>query len=204
MAVFADDPDPCPDMPGRVQDRAASIVQLAHESGACRSRPGQTSGGRSPDEASKPGSARAGRISRISAAQRAIQCVQGARRWVPRRCGTGNGRCSRSSRSHRPVGVAGDAEDLVAVGPVIRLGGHADLDGRPLVEPPEQLGRPKPQPALAGLALRPSRRSARPGSAHSIVARTGSRPCRGTASRCRRSRAPAEARRSEWWPGPCR
>ena len=45
-----------------------------------------------------------------------------------------------------PVGQAlgrpGDPERLVAVGRVIGLGGDAEVDRRPLVEPPEQLGRP--------------------------------------------------------------
>src|SRR5271154_5564929 len=51
------------------------------------------------------------------------------------------------------VGVARDTEDLVAIGPIIRLGGHADVAVRPPVEPPEELGRAKPQPARSSLAL---------------------------------------------------
>ena len=43
---------------------------------------------------------------------------------------------------------AGDAEDLVAVGPVIRFGRDADIDGGALVEPPEQLGTAKRFPGL--------------------------------------------------------
>ena len=54
----------------------------------------------------------------------------------------------------QPVGRAGDAEDLVAVGPVMGLRGHADLDRRPLVEPPEELGRAERQAALASPARR--------------------------------------------------
>ena len=49
--------------------------------------------------------------------------------------------------------LAGDTEDLVAVGPIMRLRRHADLDLGPLVEPPEQLGCPETPAALVGLAL---------------------------------------------------
>ncbi len=92
---------------------------------------------------------------RISAAQRAIHCVQGSPAFGPQKVWNGKRpRSSARARSHSPSGVAGDAEDLIAVGPIIGLRGHADLDGRPLVEPPEELGRAELQPALDRLAPR--------------------------------------------------
>ena len=48
------------------------------------------------------------------------------------------------------LGRAGDAEDLVAVGPVIGLGGDAEIDRRSLVEPPEELGRAEGPAPLGG------------------------------------------------------
>src|SRR5262249_22309681 len=51
----------------------------------------------------------------------------------------------------QPLRRAVNPEDLVAVGPVIRFGGYADLDGGPLVEPPEEFGTAEPRPA-AGVA----------------------------------------------------
>src|SRR6516225_4297543 len=41
------------------------------------------------------------------------------------------------------LGCAVDVEDLVAVGAVVRLGGHAEIDLSALIEPPEELGASK-------------------------------------------------------------
>ena len=148
---------------GSVEQRGTGIVELADQTRHVAAGRARTAGGHSRGAADRPASARAGR-SRESRRRigRSSGCRAGPRSG-PRRCETGTRPSFCSSRSHRPSGVAGDAEHLVAVGPIIRLGRHADLDRRPLVEPPEELGRTEWQPSRRARASAPSRRSARPG-----------------------------------------
>ena len=164
MAVLADHPDPSPGGLGRVEQGDAGVVQLADQAGhvaARRAEPlrvvvevGQVDERQVGPLVRERRRRRTGRSSRCTASPAA----------GPQKVRNGKGPRSRFEPVGQPVGRAGDAEDLVAVGAVVGLGGDAEVDRRPLVEPPEELGRAeRPAPFGAPVGAR-SRRAARPGS----------------------------------------
>ena len=74
-----------------------------------------------------------------------------------RKAGSGSPKCTKGKRAElgfetggKSVGGARDAENLVAVGSVPRLGGDAVVDRRPLIEPPEKFCRAKNPPMPLG------------------------------------------------------
>ena len=105
VAVLADDPDPRPDGSGGVEQRGAGVVQLADQ-------PGHVAAGRAEPlgvvvEVRQVDQRQVGPL-RFAAPRptrgRSSRC-RGARRPVPRRCGTGSGPGRASSRSQSPSGV---------------------------------------------------------------------------------------------------
>ena len=148
MPIFADHPYTRADSARGVEQRSASVIQFAGQTGHIAARGAEAL--RIVIQVRQIDERQIGPF--------ALQYLGGAAR-DPLRAGQSRHRTPERGKGKRTEFAfeivrqsrrrAGDAEHLVAVGPVIRFGRDADIDGGALIEPPEQLGTAKRLSRLA-------------------------------------------------------